>query len=199
MRRMALILLAFSMLAFAAHAQQDVVFAVELLYSEDGSIMLENMELVKGAAPDYVIPWEEGFQAELLDFEGEEIFYMTFPISFAAYDRPRNLTEQPVLLFIPYVETSSKLNIKDADDNLLLEIDVSEYAVCNQNGICEPHLDENEILCPDDCAEDFDEYSEELPSEEEEEEAGFPLGALLLALSAIIFVGILFYIKRKRR
>jgi len=51
-------------------------------------------------------------------------------------------------LYIPYLVNSEYLIFKDRNDNVLGEIDISVFNMCNENNICDPG---EEILCPFDC------------------------------------------------
>lgn len=101
-------------------------FNNELLYESKFSISLEkNFE----PNPDW------------FDDEGNQIVFPN-ETSISTVD------ETSFTLFVPYFHNVEKIKIFK-DEKLKLEIDLSEFSICNENGICD-NKETNE-LCPEEC------------------------------------------------
>lgn len=54
------------------------------------------------------------------------------------------------VVFIPYFKTGKSIIMYDLTNTVVANIDISKFAVCNQNEICDTK--ETEELCPNDCS-----------------------------------------------
>lgn len=205
MKKIAILIMALSMFAVFSAAQEaiigNVVIVASLLYKEE-NLSFEGVELLEGEPPDYLLQPEDGYQAELLDFEGNELFYYKFPVSLQVYDLAAPLPEKHIGLIFPYVRSVKDMNVYDQSNNLLLNVDLSEYAICNLNGKCEPMVGEDIDVCPEDCEiipEEEIPLEEELPVEEEVEEKELPAWLVVLVVAAILLIVILLIRLKKRR
>ena len=151
-------LFAFFMLvlgAFAIAAEDmksgQIGVAVEMLVKDTFETTLEGTpELVEGY-PDHKLQPEDGFAAKIYGYDGAEIYSFKFPVEFWFYDNPTVLTELPVLIIFPYYRNIKEAKIYDKNGSLRLTVDLSAYATCNQNGICNADIGEDAELCSADC------------------------------------------------
>lgn len=178
--------------AFAA----EVVFSVDLAYKGEDTFVFKDVELLEGSPPSFLLQPDEGYRAEVTAFDKSELFKFNFTASLKAYDRPRQIAEKPVMLIFPYYNNAKQLGIYSGS-RLILAVDLSEYAVCNQDGICDTEINENMKTCREDCEKEAAQELDESVAEEEtpEEAVAKPVirdwmliaaGALLLLILIII-------------
>ncbi|MFA5888358.1 MAG: hypothetical protein WC852_06640 [Candidatus Nanoarchaeia archaeon] len=130
---------------------KEIGVAVEMLIKNTSETTLEGVpELVEGY-PDHKIQPEDGFTAKIYGFDGKEDYSFKFPVEFWFYDNPTILSEKPVLIIFPYYRNIKEAKIYDKQDKLQLTVDLSEFATCNQNGVCNPDIGEDNVLCASDC------------------------------------------------
>ncbi|MDD4878701.1 MAG: hypothetical protein PHO02_06755 [Candidatus Nanoarchaeia archaeon] len=128
----------------------EIGVAIEMLVKDTGETTLESIDLVEGY-PDHKLQPEEGFTAKVYGFDGTELYSFKFPVEFWFYDNPTVLTETYPLIIFPHYRNIREAKIYDKKDNLQLTIDLSDYATCNQNGVCNPDIGEDNEYCPSDC------------------------------------------------
>ncbi|MDI6737355.1 MAG: hypothetical protein QME12_02445 [Nanoarchaeota archaeon] len=173
--------------------------AIEMLIKNTSETTLEGIpELVEGY-PDHKLQPEEGFTAKVYGYDGLEAYSFKFPVEFWFYDNPTILSEKPVLIIFPYYRNIKEAKIYDKKDVLRLTVDLSVFATCNQNGVCNPNIGEDNELCPADCkageaeARAAEKGAEE-PSEEglvsEEPAKGVSTTTWLIVLLAVILIAI---------
>lgn len=172
MKISAIIALCMLMLCSFAIAAEDmkseqIGVAIEMLIKNTSETTLEGpVELVEGYH-DHKIQPKEGFTAKIYGFDGKEVYSFKFPVEFWFYDNPTILSEKPVLIIFPYYRNIKEAKIYDKKNVLRLTVDLSEFATCNQNGVCNPDIGEDNKLCPADCkAGDAEAIQAEQPAEE---------------------------------
>jgi len=200
MKKIAILVLVFMVIsAYFVFADEGIVFAFELLYKEDGQLILENIELISGNPPDYLLQPEEGdfHIAKVVGFDGKELFSVNFSTELWSYDFGR-VSERPILLILPYFRNAKEANFYDVNGRLVLKVDLSEYAVCNQNGVCNPGIKEDTETCPEDCKIEKKEAVEKRAIISKE--AKKPSAAWLVAFLALIaLIAIIIMLKKRKK
>jgi hypothetical protein len=143
------------------------VYWIELFTTKDGKIILDESvpEPVKLRKNEFFVrEWSQGnYQAKIFSFKNElldQIYFYPYNIIF--YDMYNPKTRQwtggtkiiktgGFLLTLPYYPNAKYVEIFNDKGEKQLTIDVSKFAVCNENGICEKGEDEKN--CPQDCQE----------------------------------------------
>ncbi len=82
---------------------------------------------------------------EWFDNEGNQIYFPN-----ETQPSKTGLDRASVVLFVPYFKTMKVLKIYDKNNNEILTSDVSKFAVCNLNSICDDK--ETKEVCPEDCS-----------------------------------------------
>jgi hypothetical protein len=130
---------------------KEIGVAVEMLIKNTSETTLEGVpELVQGY-PDHIIQPKDGFTAKVYGFDNKELYNFKFAVEFWFYDNPTILSEKPVLIIFPYYRNIKEAKIYDKQDKLQLTVDLSEFATCNQNGVCNPVIGEDNEYCAVDC------------------------------------------------
>lgn len=196
------IIAALAMLCSFAIAAEDmkskeIGVAIEMLIKNTSETALEGVpELVEGY-PDHKLQPEEGFTAKVYGYDGAEAYSFKFPVEFWFYDNPTILSEKPVLIIFPYYRNIKEAKIYDKQDKIRLTVDLSEFATCNQNGVCNPDIGEDNELCSADCKAGEAEAiaAEEKTAAEktagEEPAKGVSTTTWLIVLLAVILVAII--------
>jgi len=79
---------------------------------------------------------------EWFDEKGNQIVVSEKPVDL-------KLTKATIVLFVPYFRNAHGIKIYDKNNELKLTIDISDFATCNMNKVCD--LKESHELCPEDC------------------------------------------------
>ena len=79
---------------------------------------------------------------EWFDEKGNQIVIPDKPVDM-------KLKDASVVVFVPYFKNGKVIEIYDKSNKLKLTIDISDFATCNINNICD--LKESHDLCPEDC------------------------------------------------
>lgn len=177
---------------------RQIGVAVEMLIKNTSETTLEGIDLVEGY-PDHKLQPEEGFSARVYGYDGLEAYSFKFSVEFWFYDNPTVLDEKPVLIIFPYYRNIKEAKIYDKENNLQLTVDLSEFATCNQNGVCNPDIGEDNELCSADCRAGEAEQiiaEEETSSEEDQvvggkDDEGVSTTTWLILLLAVILVAII--------
>lgn len=188
---------------------EDIVFSVDITNTPSG-LIFNGAEIIQGSAPSFLHQPESGFNAYLMSFNNEELFRFNFSSSLKAFDRPGEALQRPIILTIPYFPNAKELNIYEGG-KLALKVDLSEFAVCNENKVCEPEFETK--ICSDCIAGKAEEMPEEkegaaqegqaeepeLPSEEEGMEQKLFSPTNIAVIAAALFVLFMLAIALRRR
>jgi len=145
----------------------DVSYSLTINYKE-GKISLVDLKLREGTAPSRLVQPEEGYTLKVISFNNEVLHSFKFVIELIPQHalKPEwfdengtqiyfpNVTfpvtnETSIVLTFPYFRNAKTVEIYSPNKILVLSVDVSNYATCNMNTICDPN--ENYQVCPEDC------------------------------------------------
>ncbi|MBI2106560.1 hypothetical protein HYT57_01115 [Candidatus Woesearchaeota archaeon] len=147
---------------------ENVVLSLTLKY-DNGKIMHEETKLISGSPPDRINQPINGYTAKILSFKNELLYSFKFPIEliplsaldpswfddegnqiFFPNETVESLKKLTFILNFPFFNNAKYIEIYSPEDSLILTVDISKFALCNQNKICDS--DESKELCPDDCS-----------------------------------------------
>ncbi len=167
-----------------------------------------SLDMIASPAPNHNSQPEDGYIAKVISFSGEELYSYRFAASFHVYDYPdyEEPDEIPVLLSFPYFGNAEMLQVYSQDGKrLMLEVDLSDYAICNEDGRCDKA--EKAGYCSTDCTEgglsvEEEPAGTEAPVEGEGSDKG-GLGeswpyTVALIIAVIIAIILVFKAKKKR-
>lgn len=163
-----IILLIIALISYTVYAESNLydTFSITINY-KDGELSKEDIFLIQ--SPEKIQPIKTGdYSIKVYSFNNDVLFESKFSIGLEKNLEPNpdwfddegnqiinpnetslsTIDEISYTLFAPYFFNAEKIKIFK-DDELKLEIDVSEYAICNENGICDNQ--ETHELCPDEC------------------------------------------------
>ena len=145
----ALPLLIFFLIAIPLSLGIEQLYLLEL--SKSGStLILDDLNLAVGAARTPSA--SSGYHADVVSFSGEVLYSVIFQFE-----------DSSLLLVITYFTNGELIKIYDSNNNLVLTVDVSQYAQCNENGICDPGEDAGN--CAVDCYVEEESNETQPPSE----------------------------------
>ncbi len=166
-----------------------------LLHYNNGEVTLSNIQLLERDAPNRFFQPFEAYTARIVAFNGSELYSRAFDFPLWEYDSTEILDEVDFQLIAPYFNYMREFELYGKQGELILTADLSEYAVCNQNRVCNKDYGETKETCADDCT-----YKEIMPTETEApaEKAAvekpslkaeyIAIAALALVLAVIIMV-----------
>jgi len=149
------------------------VYAVDVSYSftlkyKDGKLNLTSIGLLDGTAPDRLNQPEVGYTLKVVSFKNEVLYSFKFSIDttilsaadpswfdeegnqiYIPNETQKTINETSINLIFPYFKNAKTVDIFDQNNTLVLSIDISKYATCNTNGVCDHN--ENYNICPEDC------------------------------------------------
>lgn len=147
--------------------EEDVVLSLTLKY-DGGKITKESIKLIEGVPPDRLNQPTDGYTAKVISFNNEELYSFKFLIEltpltaldptwfddegnqiFFPDETMKPLEELVFVLNFPYFKNGKSIKIYNPNNKLVLIIDISEFATCNRNNVCD--LKESHELCPEDC------------------------------------------------
>ncbi len=136
-------------MVFVVSALEPKVYVLDIKY-DNGMITKENIKVIPGEPPDRRNQPEEGYSLELVSFNGEILhsFKFNFPLQTFGIPSPDwfdeqgnqiyfptpeeagiiNLNETTLNLVFPYFPDGKSINIYSSEEQLLLEISVSQFS-----------------------------------------------------------------------
>ncbi|MDI6737356.1 MAG: hypothetical protein QME12_02450 [Nanoarchaeota archaeon] len=143
-----------------------------LLHYDNGDVSLKEIELLERSPPDFISQPDEGFAAGIASFNGSVQYARRFEFPLKDYDSIYTLDKLDYALIVPYFNSGRYFYLFDNDGKQIIKADLEEYAICNQNGICNPDYGETEITCREDCKVGMpvEEEKAEVPAEPAAEE-----------------------------
>ncbi len=143
----------------------DIVYAIPLpdksyfvtMHYVTGKITTATAKATFGYAPGANTE-KKGFHLVILDNNGRELFFTYFSIPTLIEVFPDKMNKWGGYIpqddfdhieLIPYYPEGKTIEVSDPDGKLIKSIDVTQFALCNQNGRCEQR--EEHDICPEDC------------------------------------------------
>jgi len=116
-----------------------------------GGLINKNLQVLEGEPSIKISEPETNYEIKLISFDEEILFSYKFKLSPTIFigGKKIELNEFDFTLTLPYFANGKRIDIYDTNNRLLLSIDVSKFAKCDEDGICEDF--ENEEICPQDC------------------------------------------------
>lgn len=152
-----LFIICLSLIPITYASSNDLLFSLSLEYNY-GNITIKDIKLIKGYAPN--VNDIGRYSLSMYSFNATLLYNTKFDIpTKIAMDLPRgNFTQKLytdedgsygfVTLVLPYFKNAKTIKIFKGEE-LKLEIDISSFATCNENNICDNR--ETHELCPDEC------------------------------------------------
>jgi hypothetical protein len=193
----------------------DSHYYVSFTQDLEGEMDLDDLDVIEGGTGLLDLGFET-HKVELKDFNENVLYNFTMfveePVThydnFGLDDVPPDMPDYSVESFtIPMFRNGKEIRIFNLETREVLTIDVSHYATCNLDFICD--LQEDERSCPEDCVikklESKEEVEEKLElSEKKEDEKKKVKGSNTIFITIIIVLAILVVIigllvSRKRK
>jgi len=162
------VMLAFTFILSVSVAAAAGSFSIGLHY-DNGVVAPGAVQLLEREPPDFFHEPEEGYAARIIAFNGSELYSRGFDFGLWAYDNPEVLVVADVQLILPSFNNMNELHITDNEGRLIAAVDLSEYAVCNQNKVCNADYGETAATCPEDCIKAETQPAEETLPEQAKE------------------------------
>src|SRR3989344_8510997 len=130
---------------------ENLSYGILLHYeSKDGTFSITNISLIK--VPSLDRRSVGAYKIGLYSFEGRPLYDTNFDIDTFVYDSDIIIEELDKKLFLPYFTNGAKLKILERNltrDVIRHERDISSFATCNENKVCDDK--ETHELCPEEC------------------------------------------------
>jgi len=187
------------MILLASLVLAEDVYVEVSLHLTPNDIIATNVQLYEGLPQDYVKDNNEYYVGKIYSF-GEDLLYeFNFEKSFFVYDLDIELEESDETITFPHFRNMNKLEVWDGRE-IKLELDLSNYATCNENYFCDSF--ENERTCPEDCREEI--VVEEIIEQKEEslpikEKTNGQYYALIIVILVIFMVLFFLIVSRKKQ
>ncbi|MEA3378613.1 MAG: hypothetical protein U9Q69_03140 [Nanoarchaeota archaeon] len=130
------------------------------------NITVNNIEILQGQPKDYVLDYFEYYDVNIYSFKGEVLNSFKLQKDFYIYGVGIVVSEVEEILSFPYYNNIKSLEILD-EKKVILNLDLSDYATCNEDGICDNS--ESIVTCPIDCKIAFGRKIEEKIEAQKEE------------------------------
>lgn len=154
-----------------SQSSNKVVLSIVLNY-DNGNIHQGNISLIETSEELNKKELNGNYTLKVFSFLNEELYKTSFDFSLEILSSPPkewfdsegnqiyapnetevgrlNLEKTSKALFVPYFKTGKLVIISDKSSKELLKIDISAFATCNQNKICDNQ--ESKETCPEDCS-----------------------------------------------
>lgn len=206
--------LLFFIFSVAAPYYSGAHYALSVYYWEsNGSVSFVSLFLVEGTGGDR-FEGDKRFNASLYAFNGSLLHSVLFDVStsFSGAADPSWFDEEGNQIFIPtargieleghgetsivipFFDEGQKVVITRSSTNeVLLEVDLSERATCNQNDVCDFLEGENSKGCPFDCTDPSQDVTF-VPTDKKEQN----LGVVLFLVIILVVVVLAFFFKKRK-
>jgi len=143
-----------------AQSHENKVYLIDLNY-DAGVLSLNDVVTKAGFPPETPSQSTQAWRIDLISFQDQVLYSSTFDIPNVLLQVPPLEGEPagggPIILenlnfsiIVPYYPNGRDVNIFANNGTLVLSADVSQFASCNLDSICEHN--ENYQTCPEDCA-----------------------------------------------
>jgi hypothetical protein len=183
---------------------------------KNGSYTTSEVSLLDAKAPDRGNQPETGFRCEIVSVSDEilDSFKLGNPSlqcsdSFGATEEGGCIEKESgqFSMQLPYYETGSQINLYDADDKMVLSVDISDYAKLCGDNVCEEN--ENSGTCPSDCRSGVKDgvcdrikdgtCDPDCAKSADPDCAGAPSYTYLIVIAAVILLAVIGFIVWKKR
>ena len=131
-----------------ANQEENLVISLILNY-DNGTLTDLETSIIETQYPLDKPTTSGNYSLKVFSFLNEELYQDYFDFDLRIFDAEMlDLEQTDKIIFMPYFKTGKSVNIYKGDKEIL-NIDISSFAVCNQNKICDNH--ESEDRCPEDC------------------------------------------------
>lgn len=199
------IMLAFAFILSVSVAAAAGSFSIGLHY-DNGDVAPGAVQLLEREPPDFFHEPEEGYVARIIAFNGSELYSRGFDFGLWAYDNPEVLLVVDAQLILPSFNNMNELHITDNKGGIIAAVDLSEYAVCNQNNVCNADYGETAATCSEDCIKAETEPAEKTVPEQakektvaEEKPSALNNDYLIIGTFALVFVIIIIALLASRK
>ena len=168
MKKIIIFIIGLVMLASAVHAASNLYFSITLDYVS-GQLTKQYVKLIQSKEALDLSKKTGDYKLVLNSFSDDNLYQTYFDVTTQIvpsglkqwFDEKGNqivVSEKPVdlelkktsvVVFAPYFRNVKSIKISDKNNELKLTIDVSDFATCNMNKVCD--LKESHELCPEDC------------------------------------------------
>ena len=182
-----------------AVAINEISYSVKMRFDGDNALP-ESAKLVQGEAAEEDRTENHSYKLQLTSFKGEKLDSRGFNLPNYWFDINVYVENGTFIIFLPYHTNAQKLEVF-REGRKISELDISEFASCNQDGFCS--VTEKEEECPEDCGE-LREVGEKVPLEEEEisttpeEESKLSTGLLAIIASLALVLVVLIYLATRK-
>ncbi|MFC1691011.1 hypothetical protein ACFL0W_02410 [Nanoarchaeota archaeon] len=145
----------------------NLSYVFSATYYRNGTLKLESINIINHKPSDRIGLNNGDFKTEIIDKKGKvlETFHLKYPLNEGTVPAAEWFDEEgnfigPLMEFpnhtkrtyyLPYYRNASKLIVYDAEDKVLLNVDLSEISSCNFNNVCDASAKESYLVCPEDC------------------------------------------------
>lgn len=191
-------ILAMLIIAASALAADEIAYSV-LVHYDSGKFNLEKVTLIESNP----MPVSKGndYVVQVVSFSGIKLYETSFNVQLRAYDIDLELKETIIDLVLPWHPNAKDILIKK-NETIMLKIDVSQHALCNENAQC----DEKETFksCPQECEQEnltmgaTSAQPEEFQNKANEEPIKNLKLYIIATITILLFAVILLFLKKKR-
>ena len=172
----------------------EISYSVKMRFDKEHAFP-ESAKLVQGTAAEDDRTVNHTYMLQLTSFKGEKLDYRGFNLPNYWFDINVYVENGTFVMFLPYHTNAEKIEVY-REGRKISELDVSEFASCNQDGFCS--VTENSKECPEDCTieevgaeEGFTEEelaAEGIPEEKPVTSQGIIALIAVLALALIVLI-----------
>ena len=179
------LMLAMAIQFVQAVAINEISYSIKMRFDGHNALP-ESAKLVQGEAAEEDRTENHSYKLQLTSFKGEKLDSRGFDLPNYWFDIDVYVENGTFIMFLPYHTNGQKLEVY-RNGRKISELDVSEFASCNQDGFCS--VTEKQEECPEDCKV---KVVEEKTSEAKEEKTTVikekPLSPSLVATIVILLL-----------
>lgn len=191
MKKATLIFLFLFLLASIASAQETLIVCLEMT---ENSMASNCVDVLDGEPDEYLAEYDSSYKANVYSFKGEILTTFNFEKIVDFYNEETGEQEElEDTISFPYYKNVNKLEILDGR-KVALSVDLSEYAKCNENNICD--AEETIEDCPEECKEE--EPTQVTIIQPVKEETSTATYVIIIIIGIIIFFLFLYLIRKKK-
>lgn len=199
-KRLVMIALVLAMaIPFAeAVALNEISYSVKMRFDKEHAFP-ESTKLVEGTAAEEDRTENYTYGLQLTSFKGEKLDSRGFNLPNYWFDIDVYVENGTFVMFLPYNTNAEKIEVY-REGRKISELDVSEFASCNQDNFCS--VTEKQEECPEDCKVELVEkpeiVEEEIPADFEEEKPKASLGLVAAITVLLLVLVVLIYLATRK-